>query len=82
MVITEFIDRETACVIMSLNSASFPFFWILVVLFIWYVNNWRVLFFVSSVLSFICVIISQKYFLESPRWLKSKNKFMETLAVF
>jgi MFS family permease len=82
LIITEYIDRSTAGIIMSINNAIFPFSGILIALFFLYVNNWRLLFLISSVLCLLSVLISQKYFLESPRWLNSKNKFVETLAVF
>jgi len=82
LIITEYLDRSTAGIIMSLNNAVFPFAGILIGLFFLYVNKWRLLFFISSVLSLLCVFLSQRYFLESPRWLNSKNKFIETLDVF
>lgn len=81
LIITEYIDRSTAGIIMSLNNAVFPFSGILIALFFVYINNWRFLFFICSALSLVSVLISKKYFLESPRWLNSKNKFVETLAV-
>jgi len=82
LIITEYIDRATAGIVMSVNNAIFPFSGILIALFFVYVNNWRFLFFISSALSLLCVLISQQYFFESPRWLNSKNRFVETLAVF
>ncbi len=82
VIITEYIDRSYAGMIMSLTSAIFPLSGILVALLFMFINNWRFLFFISSILSFLCVYISQKYFLESPRWLNSKNRFNETLDVF
>jgi len=63
------------------NNAMLPFSGILVALLYMYVNNWRLLFFMSSLVALLCVVLSQKYLLESPRWLNSKNKFSETLAV-
>ena len=78
-IITEYLDRTTAGVIMSFNNAIFPVSGLLVAVYFIFVNNWRLLFFISSILSFIAVLISQKYFVESPRWLNSKNRFLETL---
>ncbi len=81
VIITEYIDRSTAGIIMSFNNAIFPFSGIIYAFFYMTVNSWRVLFFFSSLLALLCVGLSQKYFLESPRWLNSKNKFTETLDV-
>ena len=78
-IITEYLDRNSAGVIMSLNNAIFPLSGLLVSIYFIFVNNWRLLFIISSFLSFLAVLISQKYFVESPRWLNSKNRFLETL---
>ncbi len=82
LIITEYIVRETAGTMISINNATFPFSGILAALFFSTFNNWRLFYFISSVLAFLCLLISKKYLLESPRWLNSKNKFVETLAVF
>lgn len=81
LIITEYIDRTTSGIIMSINNAVFPFSGILIALFFIYVNDWRILFLISSLLSLLCLFISKKYVLESPRWLNSKNRFVETLTV-
>ena len=82
LIITEYIDRSTAGIIISMNNAVFPFSGILIALFFLYIDNWRILFLISSLLSILCLFLSQTYFLESARWLNSKNRFVETLNVF
>ncbi len=79
LMISEFIDRESAGIIVSFINAAFHFSGIFVTLLFASVNNWRIIFFISSALASLCVYLSQKYLVESPRWLNSKNKFTETL---
>lgn len=81
IIITEFIDRDSAAFIMSLNNAVTAFSGIWLSLFFLFINSWRFLYFLSSLMAFMCILMSQKYFLESPRWLNSKNKFVETIEV-
>ena len=79
LIITEYLDRNTAGIVMSINNAVFPATGMIVAIFYIFFNNWRVLFFISSCLSLIAVYLGEKYFLESPRWLNSKNRFLETI---
>lgn len=79
LIITEYLDRNTAGTIMSINNAIFPMSGILVALFFMFINNWRLLFFITTSISLILALIAKKYFIESPRWLNSKNKLFECL---
>ena len=79
IIITEYLDRNTAGIIMSMNNAIFPVTGILMSIYFIFVNNWHLLIFISCIFSLIAVYISLKYFVESPRWLNSKNRFLETL---
>lgn len=82
VILTEYIDRDNRATIMSLKSAVVSFSGIFVALFFLWVNNWRVLFFFITSLAFLCLLLNHIYFVESPRWLNSKNKFSETLSAF
>lgn len=82
LIITEYLDRDTAGTIMSINNAVFPTTGIICAFFFIYINNWRLLFTFTSILSFIVAYVAYKNFLESPRWLNSKNRIMECLQVF
>lgn len=81
LVITEYIDRKTAATLMSLNNAIFPSTGIVCALFFMFINKWRLLFFISTVLMGITAVFTFKYFVESPRWLSSKNKINECIEV-
>lgn len=81
-IITEYMDRNYSGMIMTLNNVNFPVTGILCAIFFLYVNNWRLLFFITSSLSMVNYYFIDKYFLESPVWLNSKNKFIETLDTF
>lgn len=82
LLITELFDRENAATMISFVAATYPLSGIIGTLFLTCFNNWRALFFVMSAVAFLCVLIGRKYLQESPRWLNSKNRFVETLAVF
>lgn len=82
LIITEYLDRSIAGIIMSINNAIFPFCGILCALFFLFINSWRLLFLITSLLALLAAYLGHRYFLESPRWLNSKNRFNETLAVF
>lgn len=81
-IITEYMDRNYAGLIMTLNNVNFPVTGIFAALFFTYVNNWRIMFLFTSSLSLMNYYLISKYLIESPRWLNSKNKFMETLDAF
>ena len=81
LVITEYIDRNTAATLMSVNNAIFPLTGITCALFFMFINNWRLLFFISSCMMVFTTFITLKYFIESPRWLSSKNKINECIDV-
>lgn len=77
LIITEYLDRRFSGMIMSLNNAVFPLSGILLVFFFMYINNWRILFVITSIITLLTALLGYKYFLESPRWLSSKNKMIE-----
>jgi MFS family permease len=79
LILTEYLPRATAGLIMSLHSSMDPISGILFALFFLYINNWRLLMLISSIYSFIMVVVALKFFQESPRWLNSKNLLKESL---
>jgi len=81
IIVTEFIDRELKSTIITMCNFSIALCWTFASLFFLLIDNWELLFFILSALSLLCVILSQNYMLESPRWLNSQNKFVETLDV-
>jgi OCT family organic cation transporter-like MFS transporter 4/5 len=81
LIITEYIDRNTAAILMSVNNAIFPATGIACALFFMFINNWRLLFFISTIMMAITTVITFKYFIESPRWLSSKNRLNECIDV-
>jgi MFS family permease len=81
LIITEYIDRNTAAILMSVNNAIFPATGIACALFFMFINNWRLLFFISTIMMAVTTFITFRYFIESPRWLSSKNKVNECIEV-
>ena len=79
LLITEFLDRKTSGIIMSLNNAVFPASGILIALCFLFVNNWRILFVFTSIMSCVITYLVFNYFLESPRWLNSKNRIVDCI---
>ena len=82
LIITEYLDRRYSGIIMSINNAVFPLTGILLAFFFMFINNWRLLFCITSLITFTSAALAYKYFLESPRWLNSKNKMNECFETF
>jgi MFS family permease len=82
LIITEYLDSKFSGIIMSLNNAVFPMTGILLAFFFMYINNWRVLFCITSLSTLLTAFLGYKYFLESPRWLNSKNRMTECFDTF
>jgi len=81
IIITEFIDKELKSTIITMCNISIALCSMLYSLYFWLVDDWKLLIFIHTALALLCLIIGQKYLLESPRWLNSQNKFEETLDV-
>ena len=81
LIVTEYLDRNKAGIIMSANMAIYPIIGILTAIFFIYINSWKILFIIFNIIGLISVYYSQKYFLESPRWLNSKNRVKEAVEV-
>jgi MFS family permease len=81
LIITEYIARDKAALVMSLNNAVFPTTGICLSCFFMFINNWRILFTITTIASSVVCFLNFRYFLESPRWLIAKNRFHECLEV-
>ena len=79
LLITEFLDRNTSGIIMSLNNAVFPASGIFIALCFLFINNWRFLFLITTILSCIIAYLVFNYIVESPRWLNSKNRIVDCI---
>jgi MFS family permease len=79
LLITEFLDRNTSGMVMSINNAIFPAVGILISLFFLFINSWRLLFLITFFFSCLITYLTFKYFVESPRWLNSKNRIVDCI---
>jgi MFS family permease len=82
LLITEFIHRNISGLIMSLRSASFGIVGVLISCFFMTVNNLKILFIITSIIAITIFIVVHIYFVESPRWLNSKNRMLEAIEAF
>jgi len=82
LIITEYLDRDKSGLIMSINNSLFPLIGIFMALLFKFFNNWRIIFFITSLIGLLNIYLSQKYFVESPRWLLSKNRVYEAIEIF
>ena len=80
VIVSEYIPRNIAGIIMSFTNAIYPFSGITIGLFFMFINNWRVLFFITTLVHVIVTYLTLKYFVESPRWLNCQKKTDECLA--
>lgn len=82
LLVVEFLPRERIGVVQGMINASYPVMGILVSLFYFFINSYKILcsFFVFGlvIIAFYC----QKYLYESPKWLYSKKKIDELLLVY
>lgn len=80
-IITEYLDRNIAGIIMSFCNAVYPIGGVIAVCFFYFVNNWRLYFLIITILAMINVAIVYFYFIESARWLNSKNRIKDALDI-
>jgi MFS family permease len=79
LIITEYIARDKAAIIMSFNNAVFPTTGICISCFFMFINNWRILFTITSTMAICVCYLTFKFFVESPRWLVAKNRIEECI---
>jgi MFS family permease len=77
LILTEYLPRNKSGIIMSMHNSIFPFSGIVIAIYFLYVNNWRVLFMITSAYSGIIAYVVMRYFKESPKWLLSRGRYSE-----
>ena len=80
-IIIEYIRGDLTGFVLGLFNAVYPLFGVFLGFFFLTINNFRVLFAITTVLSLILAYLTFKYFVESPRWLNSMGKKQECLEV-
>ena len=80
VIVSEYSPRNIAGIVMSITNAVYPLTGIAVGLYFMFVNNWRLLFLITTVIHIVVTYLVLKYFVESPRWLNSQKKTEECLA--
>lgn len=79
LMIVETMDNSLSGIVMSARSASFGLVGILLAVYFMTINNLSLLFFLNIIVSICAYLLVQKYFVESARWLNSKNKIDEAI---
>ena len=79
VIVSEYISRDISGIIMSIVDAIYPTMGFLEAFFFMTINNWRILFLITSILHTISTYIILFYLVESPKWLFSQEKIEETL---
>jgi putative MFS transporter len=79
--ITEYIARDNAAILFSINNSMFPISGVFIMIFFLTINSWKLCFKISFLISFFACILSFKYFCESPRWLLAQNKTTDCIEV-
>jgi MFS family permease len=82
LLITEMIDRQISGIIMSLRSASFGIVGVVLAFYFMYINDLKILFTFTLTASVLIMIMVNKYNVESPRWLNSKNRMTDCIEAF
>jgi MFS family permease len=82
LLITEMFDRQISGIIMSLRSASFGIVGLVLAFYFMYVNDIKILFLFTLTASILIMIMVNKYYVESPRWLNSKNRVADCIDAF
>lgn len=80
-IVTEYLPQSASGKVISLTSSIDPLTGIFITFYFKYVNNWRLLFGLASIYSLILSLVVNFYFLESPRWLNSKNRVKESIEI-
>lgn len=79
LMIVETMDSNLSGIVMSARSASFGLVGIVLALYFLTINNLMLLFFLNIIISVAGYLLVQKYFVESARWLNSKNRINEAI---
>ena len=68
---TEFFPKNKNGFYIGIYNALFPLLGILLCIFFYFSNSWRLLYFITSTMHAYYTFITWKYMIESPRWLHS-----------
>ena len=79
--IIEYLKNDMTGLALGLFNGVYPLFGVFLGFFFLTINNFRILFFITTVLSFFLTYLTFKYFAESPRWLNSIGRKKECLEV-
>ena len=80
-IIIEYIRSDLTGFVLGLFNAVYPLFGVFLGFFFLTVNNFRILFAITTFLSIILAYLTFYYFTESPRWLHSMGRKEECLEV-
>lgn len=79
LLIVETMDSTWAGIVMSARSASYGLVGITLAFYFMIINSLHLLLFLNIIISVSGFLLVQKYFVESARWLNSKNRIMDAI---
>lgn len=80
-IIIEFLRKDMTGLAIGFFNGIYPLFGVFLGFFFLTINNFRILFIVTTFLSIILTYLTFKYFVESPHWLNSIGRKQECLDV-
>ena len=81
VVITEYLSQSITGKVFGFFSAIYPFFGVLMGIYFLTINNYKLLFLFTTILSAITLYLILIYMTESPHWLASKGEKEEFIKV-
>ena len=81
-IVAEFFSDNIRGIVVGLVNSFYPFGGVLLGIFFMTINNWKILYLITTIIHIFPTYITLKYFLESPKWLISvgkKNEFIYCL---
>ena len=79
LLIVETMDHTWSALVMSARSASYGFVGIVLAFYFMTVNNLNLLLFLNIIISVLLYFLVKNNFVESARWLNSKNRIKEAI---
>jgi len=79
VIFSEYLSSQISGLIMSFSNSFYPLSGILLSIYFMTINNWRLFFVITSIISIITSYYILIYFPESPRWLFVKGKIKESI---